>query len=178
MATILDFGLLKVLHNVFPFLFILILVYAVLSHFKLFKENPFYAASIALLLSLMSMFSPILVKSIERMAPYFVLLILFIVLLLITYQSFGVEEKTILDVIKGEEYGSLFGHGMLAIVLVIVLGSFAAVVSEEQGFLALTGEAGEGEQAGFFKIVFHPSILGFIAVMLIALFTVLRLSEK
>lgn len=178
MATILDFGILKVLHSVFPFLFILVIVYAVLSHFKLFRENPFYGASIALLLAIMSMFSPILVKTIERMAPYFVLLIVFVVLLLITYQAFGVQEKTILDVIQGEEYGSLFGHGMFALVLIIVLGSFSSVVSEERGFLGLTGEVGEGEQVGFFKILFHPSILGFMAVMLIALFTVLRLTEK
>lgn len=180
MATPLDFGLLKVMHNVFPFLFVLILTYALLVKFPLFKDNQFFAASISFILAVLSMFSPIFVKTIQKAAPWFVLLLVFIVLLLVVYQAFGVTEKTILDTISSEDYSSLFANGMIALMLMIILGNLASVISEEKGFSALTSEGVpiEDEQTGFFKVIFHPKVLGFATVMLIALFTVLRLSQR
>ena len=70
---------------------------------------------------------------------------------------------------------------MLAIVGLILVGSLFTVLSEEKvQFRAAEGVA-ISEQTSmqyFTGIVTHPKVLGFIVIMLIALFTMQRILEK
>ena len=69
---------------------------------------------------------------------------------------------------------------VVAIALVIGLGSLSAAISEERGFRALAeeGEVAPGEEkAGFFQVIFHPKVLGLVLILIISIITVGRLSQ-
>lgn len=184
MASVLDVGLLAGLSTVFPFLLVLVLSYAVLSMVRPFKENLAFAAIASLALAFLTMLSPIAYKTIMLMSPWFVLFMVFGIFLLIAFQTFGVKEKTIIDVITGETpgaFGSTFTWWVIAIMLIIGIGSLSAVISEEKGFTQLPeGEAQpiEGEAAGFFAALTHPKVLGMAVVMLVAFFTIKTITER
>lgn len=189
MATPLDIGILQNVQIIFPFLLVLVFVFAALTRIPPFKDKPALAALIAFILAIMSLFSRIVVKTINLMSPWFVLLILFAILVIIAYQSFGIEEKTILEVITGKEYGTDFAYWMLALVLIIGLGSLFTVLAEERGGVPGPGEtAGTklvtslnqtgGQRGAFWNTLFHPKVLGLALILLIALFTIQKLAGK
>ena len=193
MVTLLDIGLLKAFEWVFPFLLVLVIGGAVLSRVLWFKENPALAWGIALILAVMTMFSRIAVKTIMLMAPWFVLLFVFSIFMLVAYMTFGIKEERILDVITGEtpgRYGGTFAYWILALVLIIGLGSLSTVISEEVRFkelrearitpegLDITDFEPEEEKAGFFATITHPKVLGLALILLIAFFTIQKMSER
>ena len=161
----------------FPFLLVLILVYIVLTRTEMFKEKQGWAVFIAFVLAIITLTSSIAIKTINKMAPWIILLIVFGLLLLIVYQAMGIKEDKITEVLTSEEHGPAFTWWILALVLVIGLGSLAMVISEEQGFLDLTAkEAGE-EETGFWASLFHPKILGLVLLFLVAYFAVRKLTS-
>ena len=192
MATPLDIGILQNVQIIFPFLLILVVVFAALTRIQPFKDKPAFAALLAFILAIMSLFSRVVVKTINLMGPWFVLLILFAILVIIAYQSFGIEEKTILGVLTGKEYGIDFSYWMLAIVLIIGLGSLFTVLAEEKGGVPGPGTPGEtggtklvaslnqtgGQSGAFWNTLFHPKVLGLALIFLIAMFTVQKLTKK
>ena len=188
MATILDLGALQYFSGVFPFLLILVIVYAVLTNIPMFKDRHGMAAIISLVLALITLTSRIAVKTINMMSPWFVLFLLFGIILLIVFMSFGVEESTIKTLITGEKWGSTFFMWVLVLVLIITVGSAITVINEEKAFGSLreggnvtisagTGVAGTGESA-FWSTLFHPKILGMVVILLIGYFTISKLSTK
>ncbi|MBI4144954.1 hypothetical protein HY493_02000 [Candidatus Woesearchaeota archaeon] len=183
MATPLDIGLLQNFSIIFPFLLVLVFVYGVLSMTKIFGDNKGVYAFLAFILAVSTLFSPIAIKTINLMAPWFVLLFIFSIFLLIAYQTFGIKEESILKTITSKDHGDTFFYWVLFLVLAIGLGSLSFVVSEERGFKALaeqneTGAVQQGtEQTGFWQTLFHPKILGMILIMLIAVFTVKQLAS-
>jgi cytosine/uracil/thiamine/allantoin permease len=184
MATPLDVGLLQKFDIIFPFIFVLVIVYAFLTRTEWFKEKQGIALMIAFVLGVMTLFSSIAIKTINKMAPWFILLIVFAILLILAYQAMGVGEKTILDVITSKEHGTTIAWWVLSLMLMIGLGSLSAVVSEEVKFTQLAeGEnatiiTGEGEQVGFWATLFHPKVLGLALILLIAMFTIQKLAAK
>ncbi|MEM4239634.1 MAG: hypothetical protein QXM31_01110 [Candidatus Woesearchaeota archaeon] len=183
MATPLDIGLLQKFDVIFPFLFVLVIVYAVLSRTEWFKEKQALAFLLAFVLAIMTLFSNIAVKTINRMAPWFIILIIFAVLLLLAYQAMGIQEKKILEVITGTNYGNTVAYWVLALMLIIGIGSLTSVVSEEKQFTTLaagenvTAVTGTGEQIGFWATIFHPKVLGLALILLIAMFTINKLAS-
>jgi len=185
MATPLDIGLLQKFDVIFPFIFVIVIVYAVLARTEWMKEKQGIAFLLAFVLAVMTLFSSIAVKTINRMAPWFVILVIFTILLMLAYQAMGMSEKTILDIITGKEYGTTVAWWVLALMLIIGIGSLTSVVSEEKQFTSLAaGEnasqalAAQGETAGFWATIFHPKVLGLGLVLMIAMFTVQKLAAK
>ncbi len=185
MATPLDVGLLQKFDVIFPFLFVLVIVYALLARTEWFKEKQGIAFLLAFILAVMTLFSSIAVKTINRMAPWFVLLVIFAILLLLAYQALGIQEKTILEVVTGPNYGGNIAFWVLALMLIIGIGSLTSVVSEEKQFTSLAaGEnatsvvLGQGEQVGFWATLFHPKVLGLALILMIAMFTIQKLASK
>ncbi len=185
MATPLDVGLLQKFDVIFPFLFVLVIVYALLARTKWLEDNKGIAFLISFVLAVMTLFSGIAVKTINRMAPWFVLLVIFVVLLLLAYQALGVKEESILNIVTGKTYGGTIAYWILALMLMIAVGSLTSVVSEEKPFTELSaGEnatqlaAGTGEQVGFWATLFHPKVLGLALILMIAMFTIQKLSSS
>ncbi|MEK6849133.1 MAG: hypothetical protein AABY01_01035, partial [Nanoarchaeota archaeon] len=86
MATPLDLGLLANVGVIFPFLLVLVFSYAILSKIQIFgKDQNGLNAFISFVLAVITLFSPIATKTIAVMAPWFVLLFIFMIFLLIAY---------------------------------------------------------------------------------------------
>lgn len=185
--TFLDIGVFPFFAIIWPFMFVTVVSFAFLSKMKVLGENKAIHAMIAFFLGLTTLFSSVAVKTINLMAPWFVLLFVFGLFVLMIYMSFGISEQQILEVIyKGEESGT-FGWWILAIALIIGIGSLSAVISEEKGFTKLggkevvitpEGEVAQVETAGFFGVLTNPKVLGFALVMLIGMFTVSKMVQK
>jgi hypothetical protein len=184
MATPLDFGLLANFASLFPFLFVTVGTYAILAKLEPFgKDQRGVYAFLAFILGVMTLFSPIAIKTINRMAPWFVLLMIFSLFLLMAFKMFGVTDANITGIITSSEHGDTFFYWVIFLVLAIGIGSLTSVVSEEKGFTKLgsneTGaqpEPGE-EQVGFVQTIVHPKVLGMILLLLVATFTVRNLSK-
>lgn len=186
-----DISALKGFDVIFVFLFVVVIIYAALQKIKLFGDNKGAHALIAFVFGILSLFSTVAVKTIITAAPWFVLLMVFLVFILIAFMSLGVKEEGILWVLKSEEYGYV-RYWIFALLIIIVLGSLSQVITEEKGGFpgygnasienattALAGGAdATAQQSDFWKTIFHPKILGMGAIMLIALFTISRLTEK
>lgn len=182
MATPLDIGILQNFSIIFPFLLVLVLVYAVLTMTKVFGDNKGIYAFLAFILAVFTLFSPVAVKTINRMAPWFVLLFIFSIFLLISFQIFGVSGDKIRDVITSKRYSGTFFYWVITLVLIIAVGSLTSVLSEERDLetLSTVGDASisEDEQEfGFFQTIFHPKVLGMALLLLIAVFTIKNLAS-
>lgn len=184
MATPLDIGLLQKFDIIFPFLLIFVVVYVVLTRWSYFKDNQAIAFLVAFAMAILSLFNPVVIKTINMMAPWFVLVFIFMLLVFMAYTAFGIKEEKILETITTGEYAKDFGYWVLAIVLIIGIGSLTTVISQEKGFLALGSEnvstvpQGAGETTEFWETLFHPQLLGMALLLLIALFTIARLAAK
>lgn len=181
MATPLDIGALKAFDKLFTFILVTILVYAFLSSTALFKERKLIAALVAVLAGLLTLTSNLAIQSINLMAPWFVLFVIFALLMMLGFMLFGYDMGDIKDFVTSGEYG--IGQWVWVIIAIIGIGSVAAVWNMEYGFGALTGENVTVEEQpaageyGFWETIFHPKILGMALVLLIAFFTVKYMSE-
>ena len=183
MVTPLDISVLQQFSGIFPFLLVLVLVYAILSYTDMFKEKKGLAGLIAVIAAFITLFSNIAMKTINMMAPWFILFIIFGVLFILAYMAFGIDKDTIFKTLTGSEYGGTFAMWVVSIMLIIGLGSLFTVINEEVGFRELAGEnvtAAEkpSEQFGFWQTVFHPKILGMVLVLMIAFFTISKMTSN
>ncbi|MGM5488356.1 MAG: hypothetical protein ACQESG_05390 [Nanobdellota archaeon] len=186
MATPLDIGLLDHFEIIFPFLFILVFGYAILTKLKPFgDDNKGIYAVIAFALAVMTIFSPIVRETFVTAAPWFVLLFIFIIFSMIAYMALGASQDDIVNVLKSPEH-RFINFWMLALVLIITIGSLATVVSRHGGIgneLDTTEnvsvqEADLSEQeSDFWQTLVHPKVLGMVLILLVSFFTIQRLTK-
>jgi len=174
MATFLDIGLFEAFGPIFAFLFVWVTVFAILQFTKLFSENKGLHAMLAFILAVLTMLSPKLVQLITLMAPIFVVVMIFVLFLLLLYKMFGVKDDWITDAITGKRSAFFW---ILIVAIVIVVGSVAVVYGQE--LLSITQGGNETGIAGNLgATLFHPKVLGFAVMMLIAVFTIYLLAAK
>ena len=185
MATLLDFGVLKPFQQLFPFLLVLVFTWAVLLKTKTFEDKPAFVAIASFTLAILATMFPLVREALTLAAPWFVLVFVVFVFILIAYQLFGIQESTILEVITGKEHGSAFAYWIIALALIISIGSFAQVISQKEGFTKLTkgdgavvDDAAAGEKAKFFQTITNRKIVGMAVILLIGLFTIQNLGAK
>ena len=187
MATPFDVGLLGNFKIIFPFLFIFCIVFGVLAYTKLLGENKILHAMIAIVLAFMSLFSDIVIETINTAAPWFVIMIIFTVFVLLGFMIIGIKEGDIVSLIKNPEY-TFISWWIVALVAIIVIGSFSHVIAEKKGGYPPFGESnitaddGTGEvsaqESDFWNTLFHPKVLGMLALLLIGFFPVSRLTSS
>ncbi len=191
MATPLDIMQDSGLFNeIFPFMFIFAVMYGLLSSIKPFGDDKGAVnVTIAAVLAFMSLFSGIVTDTINLAAPWFVLFIIFLLFIIIGFMVLGAKEADIFGVLQNPEY-SYLGWWIVAIVLIIVIGSLSQVIAEKKGGyppygpgsnISLAEETGgelQTQESDFWKTIFHPKVLGFVALMLIAFFTISKLTTK
>jgi uncharacterized membrane protein len=147
---------------------------------KWFEEKQAFAFILAFALAIMTLLSPIAIRTINMMAPWFILLLIFGLFMLIAYQTFGVPEATITEIITKSPHAKEFAWWIIAIALIIGIGSLATVISQREGFVSKLGEPTAEivptEETGFWQTIMHPKVLGFVLLFLIAMFTISKLS--
>ncbi len=182
MATPLDITALKQFSGIFPFLLTIVLVYAVLSMTAMFKDKKTWAALIAIIAAFMTLLSPIAIKTINLMAPWFVLFVIFLVLFILAFMLFGYDQAAITKFVTEGEFG--VGTWVMAIMLIIGIGSLVAVINEEKGFSSLTqnatysGHIPVEKEYGFWQTLFHPKVLGMALILLVAFFTIKYMTKS
>ena len=104
MATVLDLGLLQKFEIIFPFLLVFVIVYAILSSTKFLGENKGIHSLIALAMAIMILFSATTREIINVMSPWFVVLFIFILFVLLAFKLFGTTDEDIMGVLKNPKY--------------------------------------------------------------------------
>lgn len=181
MATPLDLGALAAFDKVFTFILVGVLVYAFLSKTEYFKdERRVFAAIISLVVGILTLTSGLAIQTVNLMAPWFVLLIIFAMFMMLAFMMFGFSLDDIKKFIESGNFG--VGNWIMWIVVIIGIGSLVYVWDQQAGFGELTEgnvtvEKVESQEYGFWQTLFHPKILGMALVMLVAFFTIKYMSE-
>ena len=185
MASILDIGFLEHFRIIFPFLLVLVLVYAGLT-MTMMKDKKGIAAFVALGLAIMTLFSNLIIEIINLMTPILVIFFIIIIFIFIGFGIYGVNPTNILHA----EYGKHIGWWTFIVFLLIIIGSINSVLSEQGGVpgpgatghyigngTQLAGTGAEGTQQGvFFTTIFNAKVLGMIVVLIISMITIQRLT--
>ena len=167
MATFLDIAGLQQFSSIFVFIFIWLVVYAILAFSKILGENKAINVIIGLVVGILVLFSPIATGVIEYIAPWFAVIFIFVIFVTIALKLFGATGV--------ESLGSLRTVTFVVIILVLIVGALSYVRQQ----VTVPGDNETSVDYGkTTTILFHPKILGIIFVMIIAVFTIVLLAGK
>jgi hypothetical protein len=186
MAT-LDVGLFEHISFLFPFLLVWAVVFGLLSWKKVFGENRIIHAIIAVAIAIMFVMSKNAVAILNISAPWFAILFMMIVFILIAFKIFGVSDDHILSIITSKDY-QYITTWVILISLAIVLLAGSSVMGQdlldkqyEEGEVVESSDGGgvasPDHQESWIKTITHPKVLGFLVVMVIASLTLTQLTR-
>ncbi len=184
-----------------PALLVLVVVYAMMLSSGKLGKNQFINSIVAFALAAMVLVSENVSRLIGFISPWFVVLFVFVLFMLIAFKSTGVTDSMILDVIKSRNY-------IAWTIAFIAIGILLYGVSQMFGQDLLTGESPASQVSGqsqnneivdfmddgtpiytttltstddfdtnLNNTLFHPSILGLALIGLIATFTVFFMTK-
>ncbi|MBW2999349.1 hypothetical protein KY339_01645 [Candidatus Woesearchaeota archaeon] len=179
MVTILEAGIFESFSRIFAMVLIIAIVYAILQFTNFLKAGKGVHGLIAIIIGLLMLISPDIMKVVMLMIPWFVLMFIFIILLLLGYMLFGAKEADFLHVLKTDR---TVVWVILIICIVIIISVLSQVYSQrfltaEEGEDVGEGAAAEGVATASYSknvaaTIFHPKILGMIFIALVAVFTI------
>ena len=95
MASVLDIGILDYFIPVFVFLFIFAVLFALLEKFSFFGKNRGLNALIAFAIGFLFILTPDLMGVVKIITPWFTILFVFLVLIVLLFMFAGVKEESI-----------------------------------------------------------------------------------
>jgi len=168
MATFLDVSGLEYFSSFFVFIFVWLGIYAILAYSKI-VQNKSISILIGLLIGVFVLFSPTATGAIQYIAPWFAVVLIFIMLAGLVIKSFGATDL--------EAYSSLRGVLLVIVVIVLVVGVLSYV--REQTVVPGDNEtSAEWDYKKTGTLLFHPKVLGMLFILLIAVFTIALLAGK
>ncbi len=182
MATVLDLGFLKVFDVVFAFVLLWSIVFAILQKTKAVSEQMGINAVIAAAVGFLAVLSRKLVEVLVFAVPWFAVAIIFLVLIILIFQIFGVTD------VSGAVKDKTVQWSLIGVGLLIIGASFANVFGQSllqdvAGAQAAPAEGAGGTgttvsyQQNLFATIFHPKVLGAIVLFIVAIFAVVLLSQ-
>lgn len=195
MATVLDIGILQNFSIAFSMVLIIAIVYGLLQVTKAFNGGKGLHILIAFIVGLMFILVPDVTRVVSVMMPWFTLLFIFLVFLLMVYKIFGATDADISGVLRNDR---TLVWVIIIIAVVIAIGSFSVVYGQRllkettPGAAAVPAGASQtGAVAGvplatatpsftgnLSATFFHPKVLGVIFLFLVAVFTIAILSME
>lgn len=190
MATpTLDVSLLGYFSPIFTFILIWTLVYATLQFTKMLGENKVIHGAIAFVIGAFFLFTPEATGVVTFMAPWFTVVFVIIIFMLMAFKIFGATDDQIRAVIAN--WGAL--QWLVGIVgIIIIFAAFGNVFGQK--FLGFTqgdepmvpsnqnptsGSSATGDfDQNLASTFFHPKILGTILILITAALAVKLLSSK
>ena len=162
----------------FSFILIFTLLYAILGATKVLQGKAWINITIALMVSLVAMFSGSVFELVNVITPWFVLLLVFVILLMLIFQTLGATEKDIASVLAKEKivHWSIIGAGLL--ILLAGLGSIwgqqlTTMAGGEPVTTNITASSGTSSlEQNLYATFYNPKVLGLIFVFLIAVFAI------
>lgn len=164
MATFLDVTGLKHFTSIFVFLFVWLVAYAILLLTKALGENKFVHALIGLLLAIFVLISPIATSIVADVAPFVAVVFLFVVLISVATKMLGGDL---------ESFPALRGLFIVFIILIIIVT--AGVKFREQ--IEVPSET-QTDLSKTVNLIFHPTFLGIVLILSIAVFTIALLAGR
>ncbi|MFH1212156.1 MAG: hypothetical protein V1659_04500 [Candidatus Woesearchaeota archaeon] len=203
MATFLDVGLVKHAASVFTFILVFVIMYGLMEYKEMFgRDRRSLRGLIAFSVALFVLISPGSSAFIQFITPWFFVLVLIAFLILLVMFMFGEDEAHIKQVVREKEIfwyvfvfiviivlfglGNVFGQGLLSKQPGTADGENASVSETgDTSDAGMIGAAANGKlspastsyQQNVVATLFHPKILGFILIMIVALFAIMFLTQ-
>ncbi len=185
MATILDVTILENFKVIIGMVFVIAVVFGILETIKIFGENRGLNILVAVLIGLLVLVFPDVISIIAIAVPWFTMLFLLILVMLIAYKMLGATDADISSALTADRT-IVWVVAIVCIVIVIaaassVFGQKLLTGTEEapaEGAIPGTSTATEDFSANVGATFFHPKMLGLILIFLIAVFTMAILGGK
>ena len=165
MATFLDVTALESFSIIFVFIFVWLVIYAILFYTKVLGQNQFINILIGLVIAFLVIISELATLIVRQIAPIFAVVLVFVTIIAITGRMFG-PTTTVME-------SSALKYIVLVILVVALVVGSLAVVRENID----VPERGE-DFSKTSTIIFHPNFLGLILIFLIAVFTIGLLAAR
>jgi hypothetical protein len=191
MATFLDLSILSGLSSVFAFLLVFALMYGLLTYTKIFNLSNGLASIISLSIAFMILFSRPAMLAIQLVTPWYVIMFFIIIMIVMMSLIFvGPMGDKSLGTMMGPENLKIVINWILIIALIILMTGLSSIfLSGEDSPYAIntdgstvqtntSSNVGGIGSAAAIDIIFHPKVLGVIAFMVIATFTVFLMGSK
>lgn len=189
MASALDLGLLESFSVLLPALLVWVATFMALEKTKILGDNKSMHAIVATVLAFLTIISKGVALVINFIAPWFVLVFIFALLLLLIYMFMGVAPGTIKDYVEKDSPIKWF---VFIIGTVIIISGIANVygqqlLGEEGGnatipqntISASERDAASGEyRSNITSTFFHKKVLGLLFIFMLAVFTIALLTRQ
>ena len=159
MATFLDIGILESFLPLFSFIFIWLILYAILQKSKLLGGKVVLDLVIGLIIALVAMFSGSTLEFVNTLIPWFVMLAIAAILVVFVSSSFlkeGVADVPPLKII------------VMVLSLVIIVWSITVIF----GPVFNPYSAGANSEWETLRTLFHPRVLGAIFILIVVARTI------
>ncbi len=190
MATpTLNISFLQYFSPIFIFVLVFVMIYGILQFTKFLGENKVLHALIGFFIAVIFLFSTEAITVVQVIAPWFTVLFIFVIFILMAYKLFGATDDQIKNVMSN---ASALQYTILALGIIILLFGLGAGFGQKLlGYSAdiaevrdAATEAGEGStatssyQTNLISTLFNPKILGMILILVIAAFTIRAMTPK
>ncbi|MBS3107704.1 hypothetical protein J4468_02205 [Candidatus Woesearchaeota archaeon] len=165
MATVLDVGLLKFFSPIITFVFIFGLMYGVMQKTKILGGNKGLDGIAAVTIALLFIIMPGASKLVEVATPWFILLLMFVVIAMLFFLMLGVKP----DIIS--EFAQESTNVWLIMIMLFIIGGIAITQVFGEDIRNLTSPDDSGNQtfgSTIGKILFDPRVLGAFLILAIA----------
>lgn len=163
MATFLDVTGLQHFSSIFVFLFVWIVVYAILAWTKVLGQNNLVTVLVGLLMGIFVLISPLATTVVANTAPFLAVIFVLIMLMSIASKMLGGH---------GDAVPGLKGVMMVFIVFVIIIGVGVQIRSQIDSSTADTKDLSKTV-----NILFNPTFMGVVLIFAIAIFTIALLAQ-
>src|SRR3989339_641961 len=127
MATFLDLSVLSGISVIFTFLFIFAVIFAILQKTKPIGDITGINALIAVVVGILAILSKDVIAIVDYMVPWFILLLIFVVLVLTVYKMMGAEDKNFSNLIRTDKGVQWL---ILALSIIIIISSISHVYGQ------------------------------------------------
>lgn len=161
MAAIISTELLHYISPALVFIFIWSILYVVMQKFEAFGKNQPINAAISFAASLLFLLTPIAQSLILEVVPWFVTMVLILVIILLVLMFMGYKEVDIVSYMKKER----FGVTVATIVILLFLVALAKVVGPS--LYQYPASTDLGIFADMRRIIFNPKVLGAVFILVV-----------
>ncbi len=179
MATLFDISLLQTFDIVFAAVLIFAIVFALLRKTGALGASLGVDAVVAAAAAFLVIISEKAVEVINFMIPWFVVAFLFIMLLLLVYQIFGVGEKDIANYLRNDRGLGWLLFGVGIIIFIAALGNSLGQTFLEEGSggnaTSISGAGGvatDNFQTNVVSTLRHPKVIGMMIIFTIMVFAI------
>ena len=195
MATFLDISSLSFFSSIFTFILVFVALYSLLSYAKFLGENNGIHALIAFSISILTLFSKDAIEVINFVVPWFVMLFIGMLLMLLAYSLFNPGGNVFDLLVGGDKHKTIIYWIISLSVIIILIGlgnSFGERVgpyldgdnNTNIGSAAADNIRGDGLTAtddfntNLGATLFHPKILGLLVILLLGTFTIMTMASR